>query len=65
MKLHLHVGVVETVDEATLEQAIAVAKLERHILARLAPNVAVLETADAERLIETLEYAGLHPRVSR
>lgn len=65
MKFHLHVGVVETIDEATLDQALAVAKLEQHVLVRLAPNLAVLETEDAEKLIETLEASGLHPKVTR
>jgi hypothetical protein len=65
MKLHLHVGVVETVDESTLEEALAVAGCAERVLARLAPNLAVLESADAEKLADALESIGLHPKVMR
>jgi hypothetical protein len=65
MKLHLHVGVIECVDEATLEQALAVAGVEARVLARPAPNVAVLEQDDADELLRVLEDKGLHPKVMR
>jgi len=65
MKLHLHVGVVETIDETTLEEALAIASCAERVLARLAPNLAILEREDAERVIEALETAGLHPKVMR
>jgi hypothetical protein len=65
MKLHLHVGVVETIDEATLNEALAVAACTERVLARLAPNLAVLECEDAEKVITSLEGIGLHPKVMR
>jgi hypothetical protein len=65
MKLHLHVGVVETVDESTLNEALVVAGCTGRVLARLAPNLAVLETEDAEKLVAALEGIGLHPKVMR
>jgi hypothetical protein len=65
MKLHLHVGVVETIDEATLNEALAVAACTERVLARLAPNLAVLECEDAEKVIASLEGIGLHPKVMR
>lgn len=65
MKLHLHVGVVETIDESTLDEALAVAQCTGRVLARLAPNLAVLESEDAEKVIASLEGIGLHPKVMR
>lgn len=65
MKFHQHVGVVETVDADTLEQALAVADVAERVLVRLAPNLAVLETDDAEKVIKALEDNGLHPKVMR
>jgi hypothetical protein len=65
MKLHLHVGVIETIDESTLEEVLAVAQCRERVLARLAPNVAVLEREDAEAAIAALEGIGLHPKVMR
>ena len=65
MKLHLHVGVVETIDESTLDEALAVAGCAERVLARLAPTLAVLEREDADKLVEALEGIGLHPKVMR
>jgi hypothetical protein len=65
MKLHLHVGVVETIDELTLNEALAVAGCAERVLARLAPNLAVLEREDAEKIVGALEGIGLHPKVMR
>ncbi|MBZ0137861.1 MAG: hypothetical protein K8I27_15985 [Planctomycetes bacterium] len=65
MKLHLHVGVIETVDEATLNEALAVAGCTGRVLAKLKPNLAVLEREDAEKVIGALEANGLHPKVMR
>ncbi|MCA8915937.1 MAG: hypothetical protein KDB90_11040 [Planctomycetes bacterium] len=65
MKLHLHVGVVETADEITLNEALAVAQCTERVLVRLAPNLAVLECDDAERVVSALEANGLHPKVMR
>lgn len=65
MKLHLHVGVVETADEITLNEALAVAQCTERVLVRLAPNLAVLECEDAERVVSALEANGLHPKVMR
>lgn len=65
MKFHQHVGVVECIDAETLEQALAVARVTDRVLARLAPNLAVLETEDAEKVIKALEENGLHPKVMR
>lgn len=65
MKMHLHVGVVETVDESTLDEVLAVAQCTERVLARLAPNLAVLEREDAEKVIAALDANGLHPKVMR
>ncbi|MCB9893790.1 MAG: hypothetical protein H6839_05055 [Planctomycetes bacterium] len=65
MKLHLHVGVVETIDEITLNEALAVAQCAERVLVRLAPNLAVLECEDAEKVVSALEANGLHPKVMR
>jgi hypothetical protein len=65
MKFHIHVGVVECVDAATLEQALAIAGCEARVLARPAENVAVLEQDDAAELLRVLEDKGLHPRIMR
>lgn len=65
MKLHLHVGVIRCEDAETLEQALAAADCTRRVLARPATNVAVLEQADANRLVEVLNERGLHPKVMR
>ena len=65
MKLHLHVGVVETADELTLDEALAVAECTDRVLVRLSPNLAVLECEDAEKVIAALEANGLHPKVMR
>ncbi|MBK8205464.1 MAG: hypothetical protein IT464_04110 [Planctomycetes bacterium] len=63
MKFHLHVGVVQCEDADTLEQVLASANCAGRVLARPAPNVAVLETEDAARLVEALNERGLHPKV--
>ncbi|MCA8910163.1 MAG: hypothetical protein KDB82_00540 [Planctomycetes bacterium] len=65
MKFHLHVGVIETVDETTLNEVLAVADCTERVLARLAPNLAVLEREDCEKVITALEGNGLHPKVMR
>ncbi|GIK53641.1 hypothetical protein EDM80_01910 [bacterium] len=65
MKFHLHVGVIETSDEATLEELLAVTRLGPRVLARVAPNVAILEREDAQSALEELEKRGLHPKVSK
>jgi hypothetical protein len=65
MKFHLHVGVVETVDESTLDEVLAVSGCVERVLARLAPNLAVLEREDCEKVISALENNGLHPKVMR
>jgi hypothetical protein len=65
VKFHLHVGVIECEDEATLDQALAAAGCHERVLARLAENVAVLECEDAARLVEALNELGLHPKVMR
>lgn len=65
MKFHQHVGVIETVDEATLSEALAVAGCTERVLAMLAPNLAVLECGDCEKVISALESNGLHPKVMR
>ena len=63
MKYHLHVGVIETDDEATLDEVLAVCSAP--LLARPAPNIAVLEREDAKEVLRVLEERGLHPKVSR
>ncbi len=65
MKFHYHVGVIETSDEATMNEVLAITRLEPRVLVRLAPNVAVLEREDAQTALEELEKRGLHPRVSK
>lgn len=65
MKFHLHVGVIECEDEATLEQALAAAGCSDRVLARPAANLAVLECEDAARLVEALDELGLHPKVMK
>jgi hypothetical protein len=65
LKLHLHVGVIETIDEATMREALAVAGCLECVLAMLTPSVAVLEREDAEKVIAALEAGGLHPKVMR
>ncbi|MCC6574500.1 MAG: hypothetical protein IT462_11990 [Planctomycetes bacterium] len=65
MKFHAHVGVVETRDEQTLNEVLVIAKMEGKLLARLAPNLAVLEVDDAREVLETLEKLGKHPKVMR
>lgn len=65
MKFHLHVGVIETSDEATLTEVLAITKLEARVLLKLAPNVAILEREDAQEALEELQRRGLHPKVSR
>jgi len=65
MKFHLHVAVVECVDETTLEQALAVANCTGKVLARPTPNVAILEREDAEELLAVLNEKRLHPKVMR
>ncbi len=65
MKFHLHVGVIECEDQDTLEQALAAAGLTGKVLARPAPNVAVLEREDAGSLVTSLNDRGLHPKVTR
>ncbi len=65
MKFHLHVGVIETSDEATLNEVLAITKLEPRVLLRLAPNVAIMEREDAQEALDELQRRGLHPKVSR
>ncbi|MCA8945755.1 MAG: hypothetical protein KDB29_05985 [Planctomycetes bacterium] len=65
MKFHLHVGVVETIDETTLDEVLAVAGCTDRVLAKLAPNLAVLEREDCEKVLTALETSGLHPKVMR
>lgn len=65
MKFHLHVGVIETSDEATLNEVLAVTKLEARVLLKLAPNVAIMEREDAQEALDELQRRGLHPKVSR
>lgn len=65
MKLHAHVGVIETADETTLQEVLLIAGCESRLLARPAPNLAVLERKDADRVLLELEKRGMHPRVIR
>jgi len=65
VKFHLHVGVIEAESEQSLQEALVIARCEARVLARLAPNVAVLEREDAQLLIDALEERGLHPKVAR
>ncbi len=65
MKFHLHVGVVETADATTLDEALAIAGVAANVLARPVPNLALLEREDAEKVITALEERGLHPKVTR
>lgn len=65
MKFHLHVGVIETSDEETLNEVLAITKLAPRVLVKLAPNVAVLEREDAQEALDELQRRGLHPKVSR
>ena len=43
----------------------SVDQARQRVLARLAPNLAVLEREDAEKVIAALEANGLHPKVMR
>lgn len=63
MKFHLHVGVIEAESEQALNEALAIARCEARVLARLAPNVAVLERGDTQLVIAALRELGLHPKV--
>lgn len=65
MKLHLHVGLIEAESEQALNEALAVARCEARVLARLAPNLAVLERGDTLLVIEALHNLGLHPKVMK
>ncbi len=65
MKFHAHVGVIETADEATLDQVLAAARCTERILARPAPNLVILEREDAALVLERLRKQGLHPKVLR
>ena len=65
MKFHAHVGVIETADEATLDEVLAAARCTERVLARPAANVAVLEREDIALVIERLQERGLHPKVLR
>lgn len=65
MKFHLHVGVIEAETEGSLDEALAIARCDGRVLARLAPTVAVLEREDTQLVIEALEKLGLHPKVVR
>lgn len=63
MKFHLHVGVIEAESEQALNEALTIAHCEARVLARLAPNVAVLERGDTQLVIAALRELGLHPKV--
>ena len=65
MKFHAHVGVIETSDATTLDEALAVARCASRVLARPQPNLAILEADDARLVIAALEERGLHPKVIR
>jgi hypothetical protein len=65
LKFHHHVGVIEAESEESLAEALAIARCEGRVLAKLAPNVAVLEPEDAQKVIAALEERGLHPKVAR
>lgn len=65
MKLHLHVGVIEAETEQALIEALTIARCEARVLARIAPNVAVLERGDTQLVIEALQGLGLHPKVMK
>ncbi|MBX3475277.1 MAG: hypothetical protein KF754_12905 [Planctomycetes bacterium] len=63
MKFHLHVGLIEADTEQALEEALAIARCRQRVLARLAPNVAVLEKGDTQLVITALQELGMHPKV--
>lgn len=65
MKFHAHVGVVETRDEQTLNEVLAISKMQERVLARPAPNLAIFEVDDAREVLEVLEKLGKHPKVMR
>ncbi len=63
MKFHHHVGVIEAENEQALLEALTIARVQFRVLAKLAPNVAVLEREDAALVIDALQKLGLHPKV--
>ena len=65
MKFHQHVGVIETVDEATMDEVLAVSGMAGKVLARPENNLCILEREDADEVIKFLEQHGMHPKVSR
>lgn len=65
MKFHQHVGVIETVDGATMNEVLAVSGMSGKVLSRPQDNLCIMESDDAEEVIKFLEQHGMHPKVSR